>query len=66
MGIDFYEDDEPIEAIAAAFGTGPHPVTQAPPLPGGAVLVVPPQTFAQTVSPRDTPFAPSRPQLQTV
>lgn len=42
---DFYEDDEPIDDVVAAFGDGPHPLTAAP-LPAGATLVTAFATFA--------------------
>jgi len=64
-GNDFYEDDEPIEQVVAAYERGPHGFT-APSLPGGAVFVTPAQTFAQTVAPRDTPITLNQPQLLTV
>lgn len=59
---DFYEDDEPISDILAAFEAGPHVVSTPPAhLPFGALFVspvptyVPALTFAQAASQQPVP-----------
>lgn len=61
---DFFEEDEPIADVVAAYEHGPDGIT-TPPLPAGAVLVTRSMTYATTVTPRDSAFVVSQPQLLT-
>jgi hypothetical protein len=63
---DFYEDDEPLEDVVAAFNAGPHGLT-ARPLPAGATVVRAVTSFVagQTVSPRPGAFQIARPGVRT-
>jgi hypothetical protein len=48
MADDFYEDDEPLADVIAAFDAGPKVRTTAP-LPAGAVIGTVPTTFGSHV-----------------
>ena len=60
---DFYEDDEQLTDVIAAFGSEPHLVTQ-PPLPAGAVLDVRSLTFACASATVSAPWTSSTPGMQ--